>query len=125
MTEPWHHSGRTVNGDSAFAKVQTAVELKSHGMFFKGMVKTAHYGFPKTYLDTVEYPEHGDWITLAATVQGHCIFATGWGDMTVRTLCILMECLERVHHMARGDVVSVRMYLALKLLLGTPSDQRW
>ena len=42
-------------------------------MFFKGIVKTAHSGFPKTYLDTVEYPERGDWITLAATVQGHCI----------------------------------------------------
>ena len=86
LTEPWHHSGRTVNGDSAFASVQTAVELKRHGMFFKGMVKTAHSGFPKTYLDTVEYPERGDWITLAATVQGHCIFATGWGDMTRKNL---------------------------------------
>ena len=28
LTKPWHHSGRTVNGDSAFASVQTAVELK-------------------------------------------------------------------------------------------------
>ena len=86
LTEPWHHSGRTVNGDSAFASVQTAVELKKHGMFFKGMVKTAHSGFPKTYLETVEYPECGDWITLAVTVQGHCIFATGWGDMTRKNL---------------------------------------
>ena len=59
--------------------------------------------------------------TLAATVQGHCIFATE----PVRTLCILMECMEMVHHMARDDGVSVTMHLALKLLLGTPSDQKW
>ena len=50
-------------------------------MFLKGIVKTAHSGFPKTYLDTIEYPEHGDWATL-----GHSIFATGWGDMTRKNL---------------------------------------
>ena len=50
-------------------------------MFFKGIVKTAHSGFPKTYLDTVEYPKRGDWLPHA--VQGHSIFATGWGDMTI------------------------------------------
>ena len=62
LTEPWHHSGHTVNGDSAFASVQTAVELKRHGTFFRGMVKTTHSGFPKTYLDTVKYLERGDWL---------------------------------------------------------------
>ena len=35
LTKPSHHSGRAANGDSAFASVQTAVELKRHGMFFQ------------------------------------------------------------------------------------------
>jgi len=46
LTEPWHGSNRTVNGDSAFASFVTAIALLAVGLFFRGIVKTASSLFP-------------------------------------------------------------------------------
>jgi len=59
LSKPWWHSDRLVVGDSAFASVQTAVELRSRGLHFTGLVKTAHSKFPKKYLQKTVYPERG------------------------------------------------------------------
>ena len=48
LSEPWRGSGRLVVADSAFASVKAAVALKKiNGLYFHGLVKTAHVRFPK------------------------------------------------------------------------------
>ena len=42
---PWANSDWIVVGDSYFASVQTAQELKEIGLWFVGVVKTATKGF--------------------------------------------------------------------------------
>ncbi|CAG5033168.1 unnamed protein product [Parnassius apollo] len=42
LTEPWRGSGKVIVGDSWFASVKTAVELFKVGLYFIGLVKTAH-----------------------------------------------------------------------------------
>ena len=86
LTQPWHNTGRTINADSAFASVATAVACKAIGLEFKGIVKTATASYPMHYLRTIEYKERGDWVTLVAEIDSHKIFATGWGDMTRKNL---------------------------------------
>ncbi|CAG4952550.1 unnamed protein product [Parnassius apollo] len=46
LTEPWRGSGRVIVGDSWFASVKTAVELFKVGLYFIGLVKTAHSFYP-------------------------------------------------------------------------------
>lgn len=61
LTLPWHGTGRTVCGDSAFASVLTAVWCFFYGLFFMGIVKTATTKFPKKYLvDWFEENENMD-----------------------------------------------------------------
>lgn len=86
LTKSLHGTGRTVNADSAFASVSSAVALADVGLFFKGMVKTATTKFPIKFLREIEYPTRGDWVTLRAEVDGHVVYATGWGDMTRKNL---------------------------------------
>ncbi|OQR82277.1 hypothetical protein ACHHYP_16291 [Achlya hypogyna] len=49
-TEAKKSTGRTVVANSAFASVKTLLALKERGLFFMGIIKTAHRGFPKTIL---------------------------------------------------------------------------
>lgn len=48
-TESYHGSGRVLIGDSAFACVKTAYELRRRGLHFIGNVKLATKHFPKVY----------------------------------------------------------------------------
>ncbi|XP_069354527.1 piggyBac transposable element-derived protein 3-like [Maniola hyperantus] len=57
LTEPWHGSGRVVVGDSWFASVKTAVELSKVGLYFIGLVKTAHSFYPSSEMAT-RRPSH-------------------------------------------------------------------
>jgi hypothetical protein len=41
---------RTVYGDSFFASIDTALQLAAHGLYFSGIVKTAHAGYPKAFM---------------------------------------------------------------------------
>lgn len=51
LTKPWHGSGRTVIGDSAFGSLKTCVQLANRGLFSQMMVKQCHVGFPKRYFE--------------------------------------------------------------------------
>ncbi|EGZ30653.1 hypothetical protein PHYSODRAFT_421212, partial [Phytophthora sojae] len=51
FSEVYKGSGRTVVADSAFASVNTLVQLENLcGLYFMGMVKTASREYPKKYM---------------------------------------------------------------------------
>lgn len=86
LTESYHNSHRTIYADSAFASVKSASLLKEHGLYFMGMVKTAHSQFPLKYLRS-----HLD----DKSCRGKSIYlrsndgnfnAVGWKDHKVMTL---------------------------------------
>ena len=71
LGESLRGSGRVIVADSAFASVKSACVLKKNlGLYFHGLVKTAHRMFPKKYLQTVEIPERGGHVVLTSKVQG-------------------------------------------------------
>ena len=61
LTKMLHGKGHIVYGDSAFKSVETACAMLEHGTYYTGLLKTAHRGFPKRYLNT-----------LAWTGEEHC-----------------------------------------------------
>ena len=74
-------TGRIVVADSAFASVKSACALKNTlGLYFLGLVKTAHRMFPKKYLQTVEIPERGGHVVLTTKVRGVGLRAVTWND---------------------------------------------
>ena len=40
---------RVVHGDSFFSSIDTALQLSARGVYFSGIVKTAHAGYPKSF----------------------------------------------------------------------------
>ena len=50
---PWANTDKLVVGDSYFASVTTAIELKKIGLRFIGVVKTATRQFPMAYLQAI------------------------------------------------------------------------
>lgn len=78
LTKPWHGSGRTVIGDSAFASVQTAVQLKRRGLSFIGVVKTATSRFPDKVIREWAQGKQGTQATAIARTEG-CVLPR---DMT-------------------------------------------
>lgn len=73
MTKALHNSYRTVVGDSAFASVDTALELLKRGLFFIGIIKTAHANFPKDELGSVVLNSVGAHRAMSATVDGYLL----------------------------------------------------
>lgn len=73
-------------------------------MYFTGMVKTA---LPKTHLDTLQYPEHGD-------SHGQPWLAGETYDSVLRM----------VAHMVRDTDVSLVMGCILRLKYNTPNDSK-
>ena len=53
FTKMLHGKGNIVYGDSAFTSVETACAMLEHGMYYTGLLKTAHRGFFKSYLNTL------------------------------------------------------------------------
>ena len=82
LTQPWHGSGRVVNGDSAFASVTTAMACQDKGLHFTGLVKKATTMFPKKYFDMQEYVNNGSSETLTASIDGNTFIAPCWADTT-------------------------------------------
>ncbi|KAG7343000.1 transposase IS4 [Nitzschia inconspicua] len=60
LVEPWARTDRIVCGDSFFASVATAKELKSMGLRFIGVVKNASSHYPMTWLSSLELSNRGD-----------------------------------------------------------------
>ncbi len=48
--KPWFRSGRCVILDSGFASLKCVKGMAEYGLFTIGNVKSAHVGFPKTWL---------------------------------------------------------------------------
>lgn len=85
LTKPWHGSGRVVCGDSWFASVKTAVTLMKHGLFFAGVVKTAHTAFPLKQLTTLCPTNKGQHISATAEKDGVALNAVAWRDRKVHS----------------------------------------
>ncbi len=93
LCEGYFGSGRTVVADSAFSSVKTLLALKKQGLFFMGMVKTAHREFPKAVLQswgdgtlTGVLPKRGSHLFLKSTESGEEMFAIAWRDRNTKTI---------------------------------------
>lgn len=74
-------SSRVLVADSAFASVQTAVELRKRmGIHFIGLVKTATRAFPMSYLNEQPQLPRGEFVALKAQVDGVDLKAVSWHD---------------------------------------------
>ena len=81
LTKRFHGTGRLVLGDSAFASVKAAFELKTQaGLDFIGLVKTATRKFPKKYMDSLNMAERGDHAVLTATDGDVDLTAVAWKE---------------------------------------------
>ena len=71
LTKPFAGTGRSVVADSAFSSVQTLKALTIlFGLWFMGMVKTAHALFPKEFFEDCfsdNERKRGDSIVLGST----------------------------------------------------------
>lgn len=85
LTETWHGSGRIVVGDSWFGSVKTAVELMNRGLFFMGMVKTAHRNYPLQESRQECPPNKGSFVSATAEINGVDLLALSWRDRKVHS----------------------------------------
>ena len=87
-------SGRIVHADSAFSSVKTLIALEDRGLYFQGMVKTAHKEYPKQFFKRWEdgceeggVPARGNWCLLESkTPKDNSMFALAWKDKKVKTI---------------------------------------
>ena len=64
LVQPWAGSRRIVCADSYYASVETAEALKSMGLEFIGIVKTATKKYPMEYLSAKELSNRGETVSL-------------------------------------------------------------
>ena len=87
-------SGRIVHADSAFSSVKTLLALEQKGLYFQGMVKTAHKEYPMGFMKDWEnglaeggVPSRGDWCLLESkTPQNTNMYALGLKDRKLKTI---------------------------------------
>ena len=84
LTEPWHASNRIVVADSAFASVNTAVQLNKQRMGFIGVVKTATKRFPLGPLQDTVLPSKGQYTGMATCIDNATLMAYVWSDRNRR-----------------------------------------
>ena len=125
LSLPFHGTGRTVIGDSAFASVPTLMQSHQRGFYFIGLVKTASRDYPKAILqewsktggDGGQPPAHGSHKVLTSTymINGlqHTMMAVGWMDKTLKT--IISNCgttlagtpsMRERHHIVNDPVTN-------------------
>jgi len=87
---------RTIVADSAFASVNTLEQCRLRGLFFMGMVKTAHKRYPKEYFQTwfhngmsrTPRMERGEHLALQSTIKCYnhvCpVYAIAWADKKIK-----------------------------------------
>ena len=101
LTQPWHRSNRVAVGDSAFASVATAMEMKKVGMGFVGCVKNAHKGFPKEYLSKVQLGGRGDYFGMMAMKENVELLAFTWCDRDRRSFIASAGSLAKANQQER------------------------
>lgn len=80
LTVNFQGRGFAVAGDSAFASVHAAVQLALVGVYFIGLIKTAHKAFPLKFLKEHKFQARGDTKTLETTRDGVVVYAHSWAD---------------------------------------------
>ncbi len=76
-------------GDSWFASVKTATQLYEHGLFFIGMVKTAHRNFPMKQIKARCPKDRGEYV-YAVTDENPMLLGMGWRDRKIH--CLVSTC---------------------------------
>ena len=61
MVEPWVRTDHCVCVDSYFASINAVTVMRTMGLHFIGVVKTATKKFPMSYLSNLELVQHGDY----------------------------------------------------------------
>ena len=87
LTKEYYGTGRVVHADSAFSSVKTLLALRERGLFFMGMIKTAHKEYPLAFLTSWPNgdeeggkPSRGNYCLLQTQSQhGLPFYALGWG----------------------------------------------
>ena len=110
-----------MGGESFFASVGTAIELKSMGLRFVGVVKTATRRYPMAWLSNVELQQRGErkgLVHVEKTVQP-ILLAYVWADRDRRYF--ISSCSshsegradvrQRWRQMAEGDADAERVQL--------------
>jgi Transposase IS4 len=81
LVSPWANVDHVVCMDSYFASVAAALEMKSIGLRFIGVVLTApRRRFPMAYLQGLEPQKRGDWKGLIMRSTGPSLLAFVWMD---------------------------------------------
>ena len=94
LTKEYYGTGRVVHADSAFSSVKTLLALRERGLFFMGMIKTAHKEFPLAFLKSWANgdeeggkPSRGNYCLLQTQSEhGLPFYALGWADRKVKTI---------------------------------------
>ena len=63
----YHGTGRIIVANSWFGSLKTAIALMKHGLYCNMLVKTAHKGFPREFLNQTDL-SRGEWAAYAADV---------------------------------------------------------
>ena len=61
LVEPWVRTDRCVCADSYFASINAVTVMRTMGLHFIGVVKTATKKFPMSYLSNLELVQRGDY----------------------------------------------------------------
>ena len=102
LTSPWHGTNRVAVGDSAFASVATAMEMKELGLGFVGCVKTATKLFPHKTLKEVPLPGgRGDFFGMMTLDQGVELLAFTWCDRNRRSFISTAGSLAKADEQER------------------------
>ena len=94
LTKEYYGTGRVVHADSAFSSVKTLLALRERGLFFMGMIKTAHKEYPLVFLKSWANgdeergkPSRGNYCLLQTQSQhGLPFYDLGWADRKVKTI---------------------------------------
>ena len=81
LVEPWVRTDRCICADSYFASVNAVTVMRTMGLRFIGVVKTATKKFPMSYLSNLELVQRGDYKGLVArepTGNQQCCHSYGW-----------------------------------------------
>eukprot|EP00731_Ephydatia_muelleri_P012969 Em0007g279a len=113
LTKEYYGTGRVVHADSAFSSMKTLLALRERGLFFMGMIKTAHKEYPLAFLKSWANgdeeggkPSRGNYCLLQTQSQhGLPFYALGWADRKVKTI---------ISNVGSTNPGSINSYLAYK-----------
>lgn len=113
LTRGYHYTNRIVIGDAWFASVNTLQALHEHGLFFTGIVKTAHRNYPSAAITQWSSgatnpegvrPARGDHKVFLSNYesqgQNYQMMAVGWKDTQTKHI------ISNVGNTQGGHIVS-------------------